>query len=283
MKIVRVQLALNYVNLIRIDPGPNTTLRVEYYIQLPQDTLNLNNTAGNAYCLTTFTGTANLHTLSINDVKRDILGATHQDAPFHLLEPSVNLTSCRTNSMVIYGELKSQVVCLASTTIHQQLFEVLVPGYTLEPHNVLDHILQSYVDQDGTHIRLTAQVYYTTFLNAVCSFYDLEKYPITSLVFLWITLTQPFAKGFRIKYPAFGKACSRADLTQFTLLMDMLSALIKTENSVSNILKVVGVPRGGKQFHMVPSPGGAALSGLPSQVLSNRLLSVMLAETTHQG
>jgi len=36
----------------------------------------------------------------------------------------------------------------------------------------------------------------------------------------------------------------------------MLSILIKTENSVSNMLKVVGVTCGGEQFHMVPSPGG---------------------------
>jgi hypothetical protein len=59
---------------------------------------------------------------------------------------------------VTYSKLKSQVVHLASATIHQQLFEVLVPGYTLEPHNVLDHIWQSYVDQEGTHIHLTFRV-----------------------------------------------------------------------------------------------------------------------------
>jgi hypothetical protein len=110
-------------------------------MQLPKDTVNLNNAAGNAYRLTTFTGAADLRTLSINDIKHAILRATHQDARFDLLEPSFNINSCRTNSTVIYGELKSQVVHLASTTIHQQLFEVLVPGYTLELHNVLGHIL----------------------------------------------------------------------------------------------------------------------------------------------
>jgi hypothetical protein len=38
----------------------------------------------------------------------------------------------------------------------------------------------------------------------------------------------------------------------------MLSALIKTENDISNVLKIVSSARGGKQFHMVPSPGGTA-------------------------
>ena len=34
VKFVWVQLALNYADLNRIDPAPNTTLRGEYYIQL---------------------------------------------------------------------------------------------------------------------------------------------------------------------------------------------------------------------------------------------------------
>ena len=122
-----------------------------------------------------------------------------------------------------YGKLKSQVVRLASATIHQQLFEVLVPGYTLEPHNVLDHIWQSYVDQEGTHIHLTVQVqvYYTTFLSAVCSFYDLEEYPIDNAHIFMDHIDPTFAKGFRINYPDCGKARSRAALTQRTLLTDM--------------------------------------------------------------
>ncbi len=129
IKLVRVQLALDYANLNWIDPAPNTVLRGEYYIQLPQDTVNLNNAAGNAYRLMTFTGPADLRTLSIDDVKKHtILNGTHQDAPYDLLKPVFNLTSCRTDSKVIYGKMKSQVVCLASATFHQQLFEVLVPG-----------------------------------------------------------------------------------------------------------------------------------------------------------
>jgi hypothetical protein len=147
-----------------------------------------------------------LRTLSINEIKRDILGGTHHDAPYDLLEPSFNLTSYRTDSTVIYGELKSQVVRLASATIHQQLFEVLVPGYTLEPHNVFDHIWQSYINKDGTQVRLTAQVYYTTFLNAVGLFYDLKVYPIDIAGIFMDHIDPSMAKGFQMNYPDFGKA-----------------------------------------------------------------------------
>ncbi len=253
-----MQLALDYADLNQIVPAPNTTLRGEYYIQLPQDSIDLVNGAGNPYCLTTFTGAADLRTLTTKTIQRDILDATHQDGPYDLLEPSFNLTSCCTESTVTYGELKSQVVRLASATIYQQLFEVLVPGYTLEPHNILDHIFQSYVNQEGIHQRLPAQVYYTTFLNAVCSFYDLEEYPIDIAGIFMDHIDPRLAKGFRINYPDFGKARSRNALNQLTLLTDMLGALIKTETSVSNILEVITDARGGEQFLMAPPPGGFA-------------------------
>jgi len=92
------------------------------------------------YHLTTWLGAADLRTLSPEEVKRDILGMTYQDGPYNLLAPTFNLTTCYTDSTVVYCELKSSVVCLASQTIHQTLFMVLIPGYLIEPHNVLDHI-----------------------------------------------------------------------------------------------------------------------------------------------
>jgi hypothetical protein len=49
VKFVWVQLALNYADLNQIDPAPNTTLRGEYYIQLPQDSTDLTNGAGTPY------------------------------------------------------------------------------------------------------------------------------------------------------------------------------------------------------------------------------------------
>ncbi len=269
VKFVRVQLALDYADLNRIDPAPNCVLRGQYYIQLPQDTVNLVNAAGNAYRLTTFNGNSNLHTLSLDNVKRDILSATHQDAPYNLLEPVFNLTSCRPDSKVIYGELKSQAVRLALPTIHQQLFEVLIPGYTLEPHNVLDHIWQSYIDANGTQVCLTAQVYYTTFLNAVCSFYDLEDYPINIAGTFMDHIDSSLIKGFCMNYPDYGKARGRAAITQRSLLTDMLNALIKTEASVDNILQVVGVARGGEQFLAGTAQGsGLSLASVAKKTLT---------------
>jgi len=63
VKFVRVQLSVNFVDLVTaVNPGP-TTLRIEYFIELPQTTRQMTNGVGNAYTLTKFHGTADLRTL----------------------------------------------------------------------------------------------------------------------------------------------------------------------------------------------------------------------------
>ena len=128
---------------------------------------------------------------------------------------------------------------------------------------MLDPIWQSYIDADGTQIRLTAQVYYTTFLNAVCSFYDLKGYPIDIAGIFMDHIDPSLTKGFRMNYPNFGKDRSQATITQHTLITEMLNALIKAKASVSNILEVVGVARGGEQF-LAGTPSGETALSFPS-------------------
>ena len=70
-------------------------------------------------------------------------------------------------------------------------------------------------------------------------------------------------KGIRMNYPNFGKARPRAAITQRTLLTDMLNALIKAEAGVGNILEVVSVACGGKQF-LAGTPLGESALSFPS-------------------
>lgn len=252
VKFVRVQLELDYSDLAvrRVDAGPAPILRGEYYIQLPQGTIDLTNAAGNARRLTTFLGADDLRTLSSDEVRTTILHGTHQDGPYDLLAPSFNLSSCRTDSQTIYGELKSLVVRLASDTIHDTLFKVLVPGYSIEPHNVLDHIWQCYVDAENKTVALSAQAYYTTFLSAIRSFYDLEEYPIDLAGIFQDHINPSLQKAFRTHYPHYGQTRVRTAITQRNILTDMLTALIKAENDISNIKDIIrGEHGGGEQFH----------------------------------
>jgi hypothetical protein len=70
------------------------------------------------------------------------------------------------------------VMRLASDTIHNTLFMILVLGYFIELHNILDQIWQSYTNEERKMVQLSTQFYYSTFLNTICSFYILEEYLI---------------------------------------------------------------------------------------------------------
>jgi hypothetical protein len=180
IKFVCIQLELDFTDLAiaTTNLAPNIILQGEYCIQLPQSSINLVNGNQVNFRLTTWLGAADLCTLPSMEIKCNILNIMHQDGPFNFLAPSFNLSSCRIDSTAIHGELKLLVVCLASDTIHQTLFMVLIPGYSIEPHNALNHIWQCYINTEGRTVQLSAQVYYSTFLNAICSFYDFNEYPI---------------------------------------------------------------------------------------------------------
>ena len=258
---VRVSLRLDFADLHTSPSAASCVLRGSYYIELPQNTAQLEDANKRAYNLTTFTGEANLRTLSPSDIQRDIPSETHQDGPFDLLQPAFNLTSCQTDSSVVYGNLKSLVIKLASDSVHEQLFSELVPGYSMEPHLVLEHIWQSYVDDTGVTINLCAQVYYTTFLNAMRPFYDLEEYPIDVAGVFMSHIEPTLMKSFRAHYSDFGQIRPRTAITQRRILTNMLKALIRAEADVSNILEIVGAyKRAGEQFHATPT----VVSSLPS-------------------
>ncbi len=253
IKFVQVQLELDYSDLATTPAGPpasNLVLRGEYYIQLPQATKDLADERGTPYRLSTYLGSNDIHSLSTEEVKYAILDVTYQDGPYNLLAPSFNLTSCRTNSTGIYGELKSMAMRLALDIIHNTLFMVLVPSNSIEPQHLLDHIWQTYVNPDGKTVELNAQVYYTNFMNAIRSFYNLEEYPIDLAGVFQDHMNPSMQKSFCVHYPTFGATCLCNAITQHSILMDMLTALIKAKNDLTNIRNIVHVEqRGREQFH----------------------------------
>jgi len=161
------------------------------------------------------------------------------------------------DSSIAYSYLKTLVVKMASNTVREQLFSVLVPGYSMEPQTVLNHIWQCYINENGSAIHLSAQVYYTIFLNAIQSFYNLEEYPINIAGIFMAHIDPIYAKGFCANYSAHGQARERLAITQHCILIDMLQALLKAEAAVTNILEIVCVnQRSGEQFYQAP-PGTA--------------------------
>jgi hypothetical protein len=119
---------------------------------------------------------------------------------------------------VVYGNLKTLVVKLASDSVHEQLFSQFVPGYSMEPHSVLEHIWQSYVDGNGVMTNLGAQVYYTTFLNAMRPCYDLEEYPIDVAGVFMSHIEPTLMKSFCAHYSDFGQTRARTAIVQRRIL-----------------------------------------------------------------
>jgi hypothetical protein len=97
VKFIHVQLLVDIIDLVTVDNLGLTTLRIEYYIELPQSTCQMMNGNGNAYNLTTFLGTAYLRTLTQQHIQAKILlDHTLQDGPVKL-QPA----SARTDSLAI--------------------------------------------------------------------------------------------------------------------------------------------------------------------------------------
>jgi len=115
VKFVRIQLSVNFVDLVTaMNPGP-TTLLIEYFIELPQTTQQMTNGAGTVYNLTTFHGSSVLHTLDSHGVQREITNFTLQDGPTELQAASFGATSARTESSAIRTEIQENR--LASSSI----------------------------------------------------------------------------------------------------------------------------------------------------------------------
>ncbi len=67
-----------------------------------------------------------------------------------------------------------------------------------------------------------------------------ERYAVISL-----------QKAFRTHYPHHGQTRARTAIIQQNILTDMLTALIKAENDISNIKDIIrGEHGGGEQFHL---------------------------------
>jgi hypothetical protein len=129
IKLVCVQLTLNYRQLANVNPPGPTVLKATFYIELPLSLHGLTNGNNQRYSLLTFSGPNDLHTLSPDKVQAQILDLTLQGDPLDLLPPNFNVRSARTDLTVLRLEIDQKILRLASATICTTLFTELCPGY----------------------------------------------------------------------------------------------------------------------------------------------------------
>ena len=88
----------------------------------------MTNGAGAAYNLTTFHGTADLRTLTEEEVRAEILDYILQDGPLELQPASFGVTSACTDPLDLRVEIEGKILRLAYFYGGIQMYEYVVSG-----------------------------------------------------------------------------------------------------------------------------------------------------------
>jgi hypothetical protein len=201
VKFVRVQITLNFCTLVSVEPPGITTLQVVYYIELPLTSRAMVNGAGAGYNLVTFHGADDLRTLQSAEVQATILNQTLQDGPYDLKPASFNLSTARTDGALLRSAIKGKILHLAYATIRNTLLLELCPGYSNQPHVVLDHIRQVHYDQDGNQFVNSVKAYFQQMMNALRPFSGQREFPISVCQKFQDGLDPRLITGFRCFFP----------------------------------------------------------------------------------
>lgn len=237
IKFVRVQLSLDFAHLLTAPqqagiPPPTSILRAEYYIELPQTQVNLVNGAGGAYVLSTYTGPADLRTLSIDDMRATILGPCLQNSPLSLLAADFNLPgSVWTDETAIQGEINKKILKLAFNQICSTLFATLCPNYTSQPHAAVDVIKQSYIDSDGNRVSSSVFAYHLRMTLAMRPFVSARVFPVSVCNKFMQGLDPRILSYFEQFYPAHNDFHELTGQVQRDKLHLIYMAAIQAENA----------------------------------------------------
>ncbi len=256
VKFVRVQLSISFLDLVTVaNPGP-TTLQTEYYIELLQTSKPMTNGAGAAYNLTIFHGTADLRTLTEEQVRAEILDFTLQDGPVELQPASFGDTSTQTDSLALRAEIESKILCLAYKTICSTLFIELCPGYSNQPHVALDHIHQLHSDHDGNSVVSSVQSFYQQLMSASHPFSSQRDYPVSVCARFQDGLDPRLITGFRCLFPQHSTVQSLNATHQWKTLQEMLQAAQQAEDDFLTATRVAHEAVGLSQAFSATTTGG---------------------------
>ena len=269
VKYVRVQLTLDFRQLVTlIDPGL-TILRVDYYIELPQTSVAMVNNVGNPYQLVTYHGPDDLRTLTPEQVTRDILQQVHQDNPLLLRASQFNLTAASTDSIELMSSINDRILRLAYPQIVHSLFNELCPNYSDQPHAALEQVKQTFTDQDGVTHTSSVHAYYQKMRAAARPFSSQPTYPV-SLCNKFIDGLDPrLMQTFRDNYPGWGIIHPLDGRTQKQELTRILAAAVQAE------LKYAGFSQIARDASL---PGQAYTAGV--QHITTATANISLNPTT---
>ena len=250
VKFVRVQLTTNFASLINVIHPGASVFRTEYYIELPQTSVQVLDGHGTAYTLLTFHGPADLRTMTPTQVQAQILDITFQDSPVDLIPSKFNLSSARTESSEMRSEIEGKILRLASTTIWNTMFLELCPGYSMQPHAAIDHIRQVHTDRDGNQVVTGVQEYYNQLMGAARPFANQRSFPVSLCARFQEGLDVRLQTGYRRYFPQHSVIQPLDAVHQRKTLQTMLQAAVQAEQDLKDVQRVAQEAMGLSQaFH----------------------------------
>ncbi len=156
---------------------------------------------GAAYNLTTWHGVADLTALSSKEVRVQILEPTLQDGPIALRPADFNLGDVNIDTNAIRKTIHAKNLKLGFKQICASIFTQLCPGYSDQPHAVLEHIRQTSTGPDGQPVTATVIEYYQRMMNAIRPFATQQRFAISGCDRFIQGLDKTLLPSFRRLYP----------------------------------------------------------------------------------
>ena len=238
VRFVRVTSNVDFSSLVRIPNYGPVVLRVGFYIELPQTTVGMINGNGVAYQLTTWHGAADLSTLSRDDVRTLILEPCLQDGPILLRPADFNLGEVNIDPTTIRESISTKILTLGFRQICASVFTQLCPGYSDQPHAVLEHIRQTTIGPDGQPVTATVVEYYQRMWNAARPFVADHTYAISVCDRFIQGLAPTLIPAFRRYYPMHSVVHNLAGAYQRQQLPIILAAAQAAEDECKHIQDV---------------------------------------------
>jgi hypothetical protein len=112
-------------------------------------------------------------------VLAEIVNPCLQRGPISLSRADFNLQEANTDSTTIKEQLINKILVLGYNSICASVFAILCPGYSDQPHAVLDHIRQASAGPDGQLIVVSVHEFVQCVINALRPFAVQKTLPIS--------------------------------------------------------------------------------------------------------
>ena len=258
LRFVRVTCSIDFTGLVTVANYGPTILRVGYYLELPQTTVPMTDGNGADYNLTTWHGVADLSTLIADEVRTRLLEPTLQDGPIALRPADFNLGEANIDVGSIRESIQAKILRLGFRQICASIFVQLCPGYSDQPHAVLEHIRQTSVGPDGQLLTTSVLDYYQRLLNASRPFLAQERYPISVCDRFIQGLDRTIIPSFRKMYPSHSLVHDLAGSYQRRMMPVILSAAQAAEDECKQFQDIARGMMASQGFFASASAGASA-------------------------